>query len=154
FRDGLTQLRDMFTFRRLPWSYVRLLHEDEEPLVRESIRWMYIELGRDVGGPKLRADYAVKQAEGRIGVLETAYEELAVAWWKAEPWTVIRASNGQKPVGMCIGLPVHTETYKRVRQGRQETYACSQLCNPSADVVVEGLAMRPYEDGATLRKQT
>ncbi len=156
FRDGLSTIRDMFTFRKVPWTYVRMLQEDEEHLVRESIRWMFIELGRSVAGPKMRAECAIKQGEVRIGITEAEYEESAIAWWKAEPWTVIRAWNGSRAVGMSIGLPVARATYEAVRDGQLKSYTCTaqQFRNPSPDLLVEGASMRPYEDGSSLRKQT
>lgn len=156
WRGGLRLIQEIFQFRRAPWTYVQLLNKDEEHLVRESIQWMFIEVGRSFVGPKLNKERAIQQAESMIGVPVEKYEELALAWWRAEQWTIIRARGQRKSVGMCISLPVNLDLYEEVRRSGRRSHTChiSEFLNPSPDLLAEGLAMRPFEDGSELRGQT
>jgi len=147
FMEGLRLVRDIYEHVRHPETCVHLCpHEND---VREAVRWMFIHAGRLLSKAELTVTAAILKGEAQIGISLEDYQNRAVAWWRAEPWTVIMAWGYRKTAGMSIALPVREDVYEQVRRGDRRSYCCpsTDLKSPSSSILVEGMAMRPPEQG-------
>lgn len=120
-----------------------------EAEVRSAIAWMFAEAGRLASRSELDVQGAIERGEQQIGISLADYRARAIEWWRAEPWTVVLALDGGRPAGMGIALPLRADVYDEVRGGRRRGHECQarDLESPSAQLLVEGLAMR-HADGA------
>lgn len=119
-----------------------------EAEVRSAIAWMFAEAGRLTSRSELDVQGAVERGRQQIEVALDEYCLRAVEWWRREQWTVVLALDGGRPAGMGIALPLRSSVYDEVRRGNRGGYEClaEDLESPSAQVLVEGLAMR-HADG-------
>jgi len=145
--EGTGLVLSVFERVRNPARCVELCQSPEE--VHEAVRWMFIELGRLMTRKQLTAGESIYRGEDRIGTSLADYQRRAVEWWRAEPWTVIRVRGHRRSAGMSIVLPLKADIYESVFRGERKTYWCTpaDLCRPSPNLLVEGLTMRPAEEG-------
>lgn len=154
FRDIYGLLHSAAETWQDPIATIDFCQEPED--VYEAVRWIFIELGRSVGGPELPQDEAVIRGKERIGVSYEEYRELALAWKRQHPWTVVFARNGTQRVGMTIALPLTLKAYEAVLRGERMTYRClpNELQPTSSTILVEACTLCPAEDCASIRAPT
>lgn len=147
FMAGLGLVRNIFEKVRHPESCVELLEHPND--VHQVVRWLFVEAGRQLSKRSLPQQSAIAKAEQAMQTSLAKYQSLAVSSWRTEPWTVIGAMGYRKRAGMSIALPVLPEAYERVLRGDCKSYTCmeSDITSRSPCVIVEGMAMRPTEEG-------
>ena len=147
FLEGIGVIKATFDLVRNPTSCVEFCQNPDD--VREAIRWMFIELGRLMSREHLNIAESIVRGEARIGTSLTEYQSRAIEWWRVEPWTVIFTRGYRRPAGMSIALPLTADAYESVLRGKKKSYWCTaaDLYRPSSCIVVEGMTMRPPEEG-------
>lgn len=147
FMEGISVIKSAFDLVRHPTTCVEFCQSPDD--VCEAIRWMFIELGRLMSRERLNITRSIVRGEARIGTSLSDYQHQAVDWWRTEPWTVILTRGHRRPAGMSIALPLTTDAFESVLRGEKKTYWCTpaDLCRPSPFIVVEGMTMRPPEEG-------
>lgn len=126
-------------------KYLRACRDEND--VFESLRWMFIRVSQCVypEGPGMADDEAVRAAGKYMQITFDEYAKLAIAWWRFNPWTIVRAMHKAEAVGMTIMLPVSEKAYKDVVDGHRPTYDCvpEDFTSPCRTVIVEGCAENP-----------
>lgn len=147
FMEGIGVIKAAFDRVRSPTSCVEFCQSPDD--VREAIRWMFVELGRLMSRERLNIAQSIVRGEARIGTSLSDYQNRAIEWWRAEPWTVVFTRGYRRPAGMSIALPLTVDAYESVLRGEKRTYWCTpaDFCRPSSCIVVEGMTMRPPEEG-------
>jgi hypothetical protein len=132
----------------------------KEADVKDAIRWMFVEVGRQINDGKqvLTCDQAIDAARHQMQIKLKDYQELAITWWKFDPWTVMLARGDRvSKTGMSIVLPLRHAAYDTLRDGSKWGYSLTpaDLERPSRTLWLEGAASRPKdlggEEGNTTR---
>jgi hypothetical protein len=146
---GVYRLGSTFSSR----AAIRKIAHDcsDQSHIGEVIRWMYVYCGRESEGVgSLDEEKAVAAAESHIGLPLGAYQDRALQWQRFNPWTLVVAKEEDKSIAMCIVLPLTGEAYDAVKAGSLKSYdvaADRHLQAPSANLLIEGIAVRPPEYG-------
>lgn len=148
YRDGLQIMRDFLSVPRLstrPWTQVALCRDTQ---IHDVVRWIYIDVGRGLAGPKLPIDDAIELATSHMRIGRNSYAALLSQWRKKSPWSVILGLVKNEPVGVGIALPIMDSEYARIRAGQKMSYEVdeSQIGVPTSDLMIEALAFRPREE--------
>jgi hypothetical protein len=117
--------------------------------IEQMISWMYITAGREIGDENISPDEAIAISNKRIKLSVNEFASRTLQWQRYDPWTIVVAKEDDASIAMCLILPVSQETYHSVRQGElcPEEISTDQLQAPTNHVIVEGIAIRPNEDG-------
>lgn len=119
-RGGWRGLSAMFAASLIGQEERYLCRSSNE--VRSLVRWAMADVGRALAGDPLglRGDpeaECLALAEKQMKRSLAHFQEQAIGWWDACPWTVLKAIYGDEQVGGSIMLPLTPEAYRQLRQG-------------------------------------
>ena len=158
FVDAPKIVRDLFEiFRKLrkePWKTLKLCDKDSPTKraqdVSDAIEWMFVILGRDFGrSNSLSLMRAIDRAEERLQTSYSDYRKRAIDWCDFERWTIVRAFDGERIVGMSMVLPLQKHCYDAIKSGDRMTYSCQreEMLHVSSHLLVEACAERTSPEG-------
>lgn len=141
----------MGTLLNLPLDasrYVRGCHPERPNELRRAVEDVYSCCGRE-NEPSSKGSSeaaAIRVAERVMTIGVDAYFERAAAWVSFNPWTVVRAWEGNKGVGALILLPLKPEAYEQILNGQRAGFELTpdDLTVPCRHLWMEACAEAPW----------